>query len=355
MVSSMNKSINDTSNEDEDTYQVLEKLDNILKRSENILVQKNHEIWVSDEKAEEGSKIVKKEIIYVSGLYEIFDEILVNAVDNKQRDSTMTSIEDDINREKGEIKMCNDGRGIPIRKWTEDESIHIPTLTFGKLLTSDNFNDNQKRISDVRNGYDVKVTNILYSFYLYLLLLKRRRIYLDLNNNMRDPQDAIINKTSDNPNKFIRITFTPDLKMDKFDDDLVSFFKRHAYDVAVSTGCKIDATILNEFATDTHSCSYALFNHFVHCFNNQHKMIKEFPLSDVIFCSIEAFNQQISRIDTLMFRYLPALSGKFDSMLNDVLRNHVFEAKTKSNHACTLKKQKYIELVTALCSTNKTS
>ncbi|CAM4877153.1 unnamed protein product [Rotaria socialis] len=324
MVSSMNKSINDTSNEDEDTYQVLEKLDNILKRSENILVQKNHEIWVSDEKAEEGSKIVKKEIIYVSGLYEIFDEILVNAVDNKQRDSTMTSIEDDINREKGEIKMCNDGRGIPIRKWTEDESIHIPTLTFGKLLTSDNFNDNQKRISD-------------------------------LNNNMRDPQDAIINKTSDNPNKFIRITFTPDLKMDKFDDDLVSFFKRHAYDVAVSTGCKIDATILNEFATDTHSCSYALFNHFVHCFNSQHKMIKESPLSDVIFCSIEAFNQQISRIDTLMFRYLPALSGKFDSMLNDVLRNHVFEAKTKSNHACTLKKQKYIELVTALCSTNKTS
>ncbi|CAF3451461.1 unnamed protein product [Rotaria socialis] len=324
MVSSMNKSINDTSNEDEDTYQVLEKLDNILKRSENILVQKNHEIWVSDEKAEEGSKIVKKEIIYVSGLYEIFDEILVNAVDNKQRDSTMTSIEDDINREKGEIKMCNDGRGIPIRKWTEDESIHIPTLTFGKLLTSDNFNDNQKRISD-------------------------------LNNNMRDPQDPIINKTSDNPNKFIRITFTPDLKMDKFDDDLVSLFKRHAYDVAVSTGCKIDATILNEFATDTHSCSYALFNHFVHCFNSQHKMIKESPLSDVIFCSIEAFNQQISRIDTLMFRYLPALSGKFDSMLNDVLHNHVFEAKTKSNHACTLKKQKYIELVTALCSTNKTS
>ncbi|CAF3383451.1 unnamed protein product [Rotaria socialis] len=324
MVSSMNKSINDVLNEDEDTYQLLEKLDNILKRSENILVQKNHEIWVSDEKAEEGSKIVKKEIIYVSGLYEIFDEILVNAVDNKQRDSTMTSIEDDINREKGEIKMCNDGRGIPIRKWTEDESIHIPTSTFGKLLTSYNFNDNQKRISD-------------------------------LNNNMRDPQDPIINKTSDNPNKFIRITFTPDLKMDKFDDDLVSLFKRHAYDVAVSTGCKIDATILNEFATDTHSCSYALFNHFVHCFNNQHKMIKEFPLSDVIFCSIEAFNQQISRIDTLMFRYLPALSGKFDSMLNDVLRNHVFEAKTKSNHACTLKKQKYIELVTALCSTNKTS
>ncbi|CAF1248543.1 unnamed protein product, partial [Rotaria magnacalcarata] len=55
------------------------------------------------------------------------------------------------------------------------------------------------------------------------------------------------------------------------------------------------------------------------------------------------FNQQISRIDTLIFRDLPAPSGKFDSILNDVLRNHVFEAK-KLNQACTLKKQKYIEL-----------
>ncbi len=50
-------------------------------------------------------------------------------------------------REKGEIKICNDGRGIPVRKWAQDESIYIPTLIFGKLLTSDNFNDDQKRIT----------------------------------------------------------------------------------------------------------------------------------------------------------------------------------------------------------------
>jgi DNA gyrase/topoisomerase IV subunit B len=50
-------------------------------------------------------------------------------------------------REKGEIKICNDGRGIPVRKWAQDESVYIPTLIFGKLLTSDNFNDDQKRIT----------------------------------------------------------------------------------------------------------------------------------------------------------------------------------------------------------------
>ena len=59
---------------------------------------------------------------------------------------------------------------------------------------------------------------------------------------MRDPQDAVITKTNDNPKEFTRITFTPDLKrfqMKNFDDDLVALFKRRAYDVAVSTGCKV--------------------------------------------------------------------------------------------------------------------
>lgn len=56
-------------------------------------------------------------------------------------------------REKGEIKICNDGRGIPVRKWAQDESIYIPTLIFGKLLTSDNFNDDQKRITGRIDNY----------------------------------------------------------------------------------------------------------------------------------------------------------------------------------------------------------
>ena len=33
-------------------------------------------MWILDEKAEEGAKIIKKEITYVPGLYKIFDEIL---------------------------------------------------------------------------------------------------------------------------------------------------------------------------------------------------------------------------------------------------------------------------------------
>lgn len=58
---------------------------------------------------------------------------------------------------------------------------------------------------------------------------------------MRDPQDAIVSK-SESSKDFTRITFVPDLKrfhLETLDEDHVALFKRRAYDVAVSTGCKV--------------------------------------------------------------------------------------------------------------------
>ncbi|MCP3661546.1 MAG: hypothetical protein GY696_03455, partial [Gammaproteobacteria bacterium] len=46
-------------------------------------------MWVYDPEAE---KMVSREITFVPGLYKIFDEILVNAADNKQRDPSMNLI-----------------------------------------------------------------------------------------------------------------------------------------------------------------------------------------------------------------------------------------------------------------------
>jgi DNA topoisomerase-2 len=51
-------------------------------------------MWVYDE---EQDVMVWKDISFVPGLYKIFDEILVNAADNKQRDPKMDSIKIEIN------------------------------------------------------------------------------------------------------------------------------------------------------------------------------------------------------------------------------------------------------------------
>lgn len=48
-------------------------------------------MWVHD-----GQKMTQQNISYVPGLYKIFDEILVNAADNKVRDPSMDTIKVDI-------------------------------------------------------------------------------------------------------------------------------------------------------------------------------------------------------------------------------------------------------------------
>lgn len=50
-------------------------------------------MWVWD--GENG--MVNREITFVPGLYKIFDEILVNASDNKQRDPKMSKIKIEVN------------------------------------------------------------------------------------------------------------------------------------------------------------------------------------------------------------------------------------------------------------------
>lgn len=59
-------------------------------------VETNTEVmWVYDKEKE---TLVQKEVTYVPGLYKIFDEILVNAADHKQRDPKMDTIKIEINQ-----------------------------------------------------------------------------------------------------------------------------------------------------------------------------------------------------------------------------------------------------------------
>lgn len=81
-------------------------------------------MWVLES---ETNEIVYKNCTHVPGLYKIFDEILVNAADNKQHDSKMNRIEVTIDVQKNVICVWNNGNGIPI-VIHEHEKIYIPEL-----------------------------------------------------------------------------------------------------------------------------------------------------------------------------------------------------------------------------------
>ena len=65
-----------------------------------------------------------RDVKIVPGLYKIFDEILVNAADNKIRDPNMDSIKVNVDRENGTISIWNNGRGIPI----EVHEVFLPVI-----------------------------------------------------------------------------------------------------------------------------------------------------------------------------------------------------------------------------------
>ena len=85
------------------------------------------------------------------GLYKIFDEIIVNAADNKQRDPTMTTIKITIDSAEGSVSVWNDGHGVPVVEHAE-HGVYVPELIFAHLLTGSNFDDDQKKTTGGRNG-----------------------------------------------------------------------------------------------------------------------------------------------------------------------------------------------------------
>lgn len=92
----------------EDVYQKKTQLEHVLLRPDTYIgsTEKQHQkLWVHD-----GEGLRHADIEYVPGLYKIFDEILVNAADNKVRDPKMDTIK--VTIDKVSCKLTDFTHGI---------------------------------------------------------------------------------------------------------------------------------------------------------------------------------------------------------------------------------------------------
>ncbi|KAL2127456.1 hypothetical protein VTI74DRAFT_10696 [Chaetomium olivicolor] len=216
-------------------YQKLSHIEQIIKRPDTYIGS----VEVTDQKMWVYNKTEKlmenRTISYVPGLYKIFDEILVNAADNSQRDSSMTYLKVTIDRESGEISVENNGRGIPV-VMHEKEKCYIPELIFGHLLTGSNYDDNEKKTVGGRNGYGAKLTNIFSRrFTLECQDSSNGKRYKQTwtdNMSKMDKAKITASKSSD----FVKVIFLPDYKRfgmeNGIDDDLEALLYRRVYDMA---------------------------------------------------------------------------------------------------------------------------
>ncbi|XP_056285488.1 DNA topoisomerase 2-alpha [Pseudoliparis swirei] len=216
-------------------YQKKTQLEHILLRPDSYVGSVEpvtQQMWVYDE--EDG--LNSRDVTFVPGLYKIFDEILVNASDNKQRDKSMSIIKINIDVENNTISVWNNGKGIPVVEH-KVEKVYVPALIFGQLLTSSNYDDDQKKVTGGRNGYGAKLCNIFSTKFTVETSCKesKKTFKQTWYDNMSRTGDSCI-KPFDGE-EYTCITFMPDLakfKMTTLDKDTVALMTRRAYDIA---GC----------------------------------------------------------------------------------------------------------------------
>ncbi|KAG5203229.1 DNA topoisomerase 2-alpha isoform X2 [Ovis aries] len=217
-------------------YQKKTQLEHILLRPDTYIgsvESVTQQMWVYDE----DTGINYREVTYVPGLYKIFDEILVNAADNKQRDPKMSCIRITIDPENNLISIWNNGKGIPVVEH-KVEKMYVPALIFGQLLTSSNYDDEEKKVTGGRNGYGAKLCNIFSTKFTVETASREykkmfKQTWMD---NMGKAGEMELKPFSGED--YTCITFHPDLskfKMQSLDKDIVALMVRRAYDIAGST------------------------------------------------------------------------------------------------------------------------
>ena len=224
----------------EKTYQKKTQLEHILLRPDTYIGTTEHiieKLWVLSSK----ETLVYKQINYVPGLYKIFDEILVNAIDNITRDLRMNLIK--VNITSKSISIYNNGKGIPITIH-KTYKVYVPELIFGHLLTSSNYDDSQKKVTGGRNGFGAKLTNVFSKKFIVETADKKTKksFKMEFYDNMTKHNEPQIINNYDGED-FTRITFEPDFKkfkMSEMDDDIISLMKKRVYDVAGTTPERIN-------------------------------------------------------------------------------------------------------------------
>lgn len=245
----------------EETYQQKELMQQIFDSPDTYVGSMDPTIeymWVF---SKDEQKMVRKKLKYIEGFYKLFDEVLVNGIDQHQRleDKIKTNkklrpvknIWIDIDRELGRITVKNDGEGIDIAEIKlKDKPIYVPEMLFGELLTSINYDKKEKKTVGGKNGYGAKLANIFSNEFTIETVDGHRKLHYKqiFRNNMKErgePEVSTYNKVP-----YTVISYVPDFKRFGIEDwttiDDWDILERRAYDAAACTAKNVNIFLNGE-------------------------------------------------------------------------------------------------------------
>jgi DNA topoisomerase-2 len=233
-------------------YTQLSARNHIIKRPETYLGEC---VW-DDIKCliiDDDDKMLYKKLKINPGLGKIFDEIIVNAKDATVNNEDCDAIEVFVDKDDGSIMVYNNGSDIRIEEYKKGKNgvtrdIWTPTLIFGVLNTSNNYNDDVERYTGGKNGLGAKLANVFSKKFEITVTEIRNDKFITFeqkwkNNMSREYKPKITEEYYDDNNdehySYISIKFWPDIE--KFEegnstglsDDMISFYKKRTYDIAM--------------------------------------------------------------------------------------------------------------------------
>jgi DNA topoisomerase-2 len=210
----------------EETYKHYSDYEYILKRPELYVgecsVDTDHPRWVWSPQG----RMQCRMCTYSPALFNVCDEILANARDNRYRrpECPMTWVSVEVRRRAPHnpsigpwIRIRNNGRGIE-NVIHQDYGWYVPEMVFGMLRSSSNYDDTEGRITGGRNGIGAKVANIFsHLFFVETSDYKngeKGTVYRQTwTQNMKNKTDAKITKkkATKTPSDWTDIQFVPDV------------------------------------------------------------------------------------------------------------------------------------------------
>lgn len=212
--------------------------------------------WVND-------KLTYEKVKFNCGLIKLFDEILVNAIDNLARTRKLQNIWIDFIDVKGfkemAISVKNDGPSIPIEKYKPKDRLpnesdkayerrmeveskltdkYIPEILFTVLRSSSNYKveDEKTRTTGGLNGLGAKLTSIFSKYFSVEIGNKGSKYQQTMRNNNDIIEEPKITKMK-TKDEYVQVTFIPDWpKIDKdseFKDlngDMLKILAKRVYD-----------------------------------------------------------------------------------------------------------------------------
>ena len=199
------------------------------------------EVFVRD-----GDSFTKAKLNINPGFYKLIDELLVNAHDHVVRLKTRKSENPvkniEIFLEDDSFMIENDGEPIDIVEHPEHK-VWVPQMIFAELLTSTNYDKEEKKLVGGKNGYGVKLVNIFAKTMDICIKDASRGLVYDqtFEENMtviKSPSVANVK----NKKSSVMIRWEPDFArfgMTKITPDMKRLIERRVWDLAMTVGKEV--------------------------------------------------------------------------------------------------------------------